>query len=199
MTLRLDYLLLFLLATTLPLSAQDFGLRLAQAAESQIGQTLLYDPSYQALAYPGGDVPPDRGVCSDVIIRALRQQGIDLQVALHQDMTLHFKKYPPLWNLARPDRNIDHRRVPNLEYYFQRQGFSLPLSRNPGNFLPGDIVSVRLANQLPHIMIVSTQKNANGQPLIVHNIGAGTRMEDSLFAFRMIGHYRIQAKLPRSP
>lgn len=167
---------------------------LLRAARSQIGQTVVYDPAYRRLDYPNGDVPADRGVCTDVVIRALRgARSLDLQRLVHEDMTRNFARYPKLWGLARPDRNIDHRRVPNLQVYFTRQGWSLPISRRAEHYKPGDLVTVLIPPRLPHIVIVSDKKNAKGQPLVIHNIGAGTREEDRLFEFEITGHYRIPA------
>lgn len=170
--------------------ASSQALAFAAAAESQVGRTLHYDPSYVMLDYPGGDVPPERGVCTDVVIRAMREVGTDLQVALHEDMSAHFAAYPRTWGLARPDRNIDHRRVPNLQTYFMRLGKSLPLSDRPGDYWPGDVVTWDVAGR-PHIGIVSTVPAPDGQRyFITHNIGAGARIEDLLFEFPITGHYR---------
>ena len=169
--------------------------RLLEAAHAQVGVTLHYDGSYQRLAYPGGDVPPERGVCTDVVIRALRATGLDLQQAVHEDMRANFRAYPPLWGLARPDRNIDHRRVPNLETWLRRQGHALPLRTDASAFLPGDLVSWRLPNGLPHIGIVSDRPapGGGGRLMVVHNIGAGTRVEDVLLAWPPVGHFRLFA------
>lgn len=162
------------------------------AARAQIGLTVIYDSAYVSLSYPGGDVPRNRGVCTDVVIRALRDaMRMDLQQAVHQDMRSAFEKYPKLWGLARPDRNIDHRRVPNLVCYFQRRGYTLPVTTDPMDYLPGDLVTCTVGANLAHIMIVSDRLNADGVPLVIHNIGAGTQEEDRLFAFPHTGHYRI--------
>lgn len=162
------------------------------AARSQIGLTVTYDPAYISLSYPGGDVPRDRGVCTDVVIRALRDaMRIDLQKVVHEEMRAAFDKYPKLWGLARPDHNIDHRRVPNLMCYFQRKGCALPVTADGGDYLPGDLVTCTVGANLAHIMIVCDRVNAAGVPLVIHNIGAGTREEDRLFAFPHTGHYRI--------
>ena len=166
---------------------------LVDAARAQIGRTVLYDGSYQALAYPGGDVPVKRGVCSDVVIRALRACcGMDLQQLVHEDMQAHFSEYPQNWGLATTDTNIDHRRVPNLYTYFQRQGYALPVSADPEDYRPGDLVTCTVPPHLPHIMIVSDRKNRQGIPLVIHNIGLGTVEEDRLFAFSITGHFRIE-------
>jgi hypothetical protein len=161
---------------------------LAAAAEAQVGVTLLYDPSYVRLAYPGGDVPAERGVCADVVVRAFRAIGVDLQVEVHEDMRRAFSAYPKLWGLRRPDSNIDHRRVANLMRFFERRGKGL----GPGAaFVPGDVVAFRLPNDLYHIGIVARQRVPGGKDhQVVHNIGQGTRNEDVLRAFAIIGHYR---------
>lgn len=164
--------------------------RLPAEARRQIGVTVSYDPAYVQLAYPGGDVPMDRGVCTDVVIRALRRLGLDLQKAVHEDMAANFAAYPKNWGLKRPDKNIDHRRVPNLRTYFTRQGWALPVTNNPQDYLPGDLVTCNVAPALPHIFIVSDVKTPSGAPLIIHNIGSGTQEEAGLFDFELTGHYR---------
>ncbi len=162
------------------------------AARSQIGKTFLYDSSYQALGYPNGDVPIDRGVCTDVIIRAMRiAYDFDLQQYVHEDMQRHFAEYPNIWGLERPDRNIDHRRVPNLQIFFERKGWRLPLSKQVENYKAGDLVTCIIPPHLPHIMIVSDRANRNHIPLVIHNIGMGAQEEDCLFRFRLTGHYRF--------
>ena len=167
------------------------ALDVAQAAQQQVGVTVHYDPAYVRLAYPGGDVTAERGVCSDVVVRALRVTGVDLQRLVHEDMKSAFAAYPPLWRLRRPDRNIDHRRVPNLERFFQRKGKAVAVTRQPSDYLAGDIVSWRLPNGLAHIGVLSTRRSADGlRPLAIHNIGLGAREEDVLFAWRQVGHYR---------
>nr|WP_297351497.1 DUF1287 domain-containing protein [uncultured Caldimonas sp.] len=165
--------------------------QLVRSAREQVGVTLGYDPRYQRLSYPGGDVPMETGVCTDVVIRALRAQRIDLQKEVHEDMRTQFGAYPKHWGLARPDRNIDHRRVPNLMTFFKRRGHALPVSRDATAYRPGDIVTWDLGRNTPHIGIVSDRKSATGEPLIIHNIGAGTREEGGLFAYRITGHYRL--------
>jgi uncharacterized protein YijF (DUF1287 family) len=165
--------------------------QLVRSAREQVGVTLGYDPRYQRLAYPGGDVPRETGVCTDVVIRALRAQRIDLQKEVHEDMRAHFGAYPKQWGLSRPDRNIDHRRVPNLMTFFKRRGQALPPSREAAAYRPGDIVTWDLGRNTPHIGIVSDRKTAQGEPMIIHNIGAGTREEGGLFAYRITGHYRL--------
>jgi uncharacterized protein YijF (DUF1287 family) len=162
--------------------------RLLEAAHAQHGVTLHYDGRYQRLAYPGGDVPIERGVCTDVVIRAYRALGIDLQQRVHEDMRAHFALYPKLWGLSAPDRHIDHRRVPNLERFFARHGESLGTSHSPEDYRPGDLVTWRLPGNLPHIGLVSDRRSPD-RPLIVHNVGAGVQIEDVLFAWPVTGHY----------
>jgi uncharacterized protein YijF (DUF1287 family) len=163
------------------------GPRIAAAARAQVGVTTIYDPSYVPLAYPNGDVPLARGVCADVVVRAFRGIGVDLQAALHDDMTRHFGAYPQRWGLSRPDANIDHRRVPNLMTYFARHGKSLPLE---APYAAGDVVAWQLPGGLLHIGVVDAERAPSGRPLVVHNIGDGARAEDVLHAFRILGHYR---------
>jgi uncharacterized protein len=182
-------LLLALWLAPVAAGAEDFALRLVEAARAQIGVTTGYDGSYRRLDYPGGDVPIDIGVCTDLLVRAYRTLGIDLQVAVHEDMRAAFESYPPLWGLRAPDRNIDHRRVPNLEAFFGRHGVALTRSDNPTDFRPGDLVSWRLDSGLPHIGIV-TDRYSGERPWVIHNIGAGVQEEDVLFAWSMSGHYR---------
>lgn len=179
-----------LLATALLPWAGAASPALVDAARSQIGVTVRYDPAYLRLAYPGGDVPADRGVCTDVVVRALRSQGLDLQRAIHEDMRAHLGAYPRHWGASAPDRNIDHRRVPNQMRWFQRQGWKRPTGSAPTDFLPGDIVAWRLRSGPLHIGIVSDRRSAAGTPLILHNIARGTREEDLLFEHTIIGHYR---------
>ncbi len=168
---------------------------LASAAAAQIGVTVRYDPSYVRLAYPGGDVPSDRGVCSDVVVRACRAVDIDLQRALHEDMRIAFAAYPRRWGLTRPDRNIDHRRVLNLMTWFERRGWSRPISGDARDYEPGDIVAWDLGAKLTHIGVVVDDDQ--GGRAIVHNIGAGAQREAVLFAWRQIGHYRWSAAVIR--
>ncbi|HSV33407.1 MAG TPA: DUF1287 domain-containing protein [Pyrinomonadaceae bacterium] len=160
-------------------------------AIEQVGKTTGYDPSYQKINYPNGDVPIETGVCSDVIVRAFRKAGIDLQKDVHEDMKKNFSTYPVRWGLSGPDTNIDHRRVPNLMTYFTRQGKSLSTGGSSDNFLPGDIVTWDLGGGTDHIgMITNVWYKPSQRYLIVHNIGGGTRMEDALFAWKITGHYR---------
>ena len=186
--------LLVLLASAAP-AAAEIGPRVAAAAVEQTTRPGAYDPAYVRLDYPMGDVPADRGVCSDVVIRALRTQGIDLQRLVHEDMTANFGAYPKRWGLKRPDRNIDHRRVPNLEVFFTRKGWRLPASRDGADYLPGDLVTWNLrgeAGHLPHIGVVTARLGRSGRPLIAHNIGAGPKVEDVLFTWKITGRFRPQ-------
>ena len=179
--------LLFLLAV--PALAAE---RLPDAARQQIGVTVDYDPTYTAIPYPGGDVPMETGVCSDVTVRALRVLGLDLQKEMHEDIKRNFSAYPcrRMWGQRKPDRNIDHRRVPNQEVYFKRRGWSKPVTKNPADYLPGDIVTCLIGDSIPHVMIVSDRKSEVGTPLCFHNIGMGTEEEDCLFDFTITGHFR---------
>jgi uncharacterized protein len=163
---------------------------LVTKARKQIGVTTRYDPAYRKIAYPGGDVPPETGVCSDVVVRAFRKLGIDLQKEVHQDMLKAFAEYPHKWGLKRPDPNIDHRRVPNLMTYFQRQGWAVTSSSKSADFQPGDVVAWDLGGGVTHIGLVSDHQTAEGTPRVIHNIGAGTKEEDILLRFKVIGHYR---------
>lgn len=162
---------------------------LVDAARQQIGVTTIYDGRYRAIAYPNGDIPVERGVCTDVIIRAFRQLGVDLQQLVHDDMQLAWSSYPQHWGLTHPDRNIDHRRVPNLAHYFQRRGWQLERGSVAPRYLPGDLLTWLLPGNLPHIGVVS-DRHANDRPLIIHNIGAGVVEEDVLTQFPVTGHYR---------
>jgi len=153
-------------------------------AKSQVGKTRGYDPAYRSIAYPNGDVPLETGVCSDVVIRAFRRAGIDLQVLVHEDMKRNFDAYPRNWNLRAPDTNIDHRRVPNLATFFRRKGKAVT-----GDYKPGDIVTWKLSSGVPHIGIVSDVRRGD-RYLMVHNIGGGAQIEDVLFAYEVTGHYR---------
>ncbi|TNH06752.1 DUF1287 domain-containing protein [Testudinibacter sp. TR-2022] len=171
------------------LAANIDGKQLVNDARKQIGVTLFYDSGYQRLAYPMGDIAQYKGVCTDVVIRALRHQNRDLQQLVHEDMKKAWNKYPKIWGLKSTDRNIDHRRVPNLETFFNRHAKVRSLTEIE-DFIAGDIVTWRLPNNAPHIGIVSDKKNRSGVPLVIHNIGFGTQEEDVLLKYNMIGHYR---------
>lgn len=181
--------LLFVLLT-LPLVA-DTGTKITEAARARVGVTTTYDPAYVGLKYPGGDVEDDRGVCTDVVIRSLRKAtSQDLQKLVHEDMRSNFANYPKIWGLSKTDRNIDHRRVPNLQTYFKRRGLSLAVTKDPKDYKPGDLVTCTVPPNRPHIMVVSDNKSDDGTPLVIHNIGRGTQEEDRLFDFPLTGHYR---------
>jgi uncharacterized protein YijF (DUF1287 family) len=184
-------LFIILFPAAIPVFGQSgFYGRLADSAFTLTKQKVLYDPSYFSIGYPDGDVPADRGVCTDVVIRAYRKLGIDLQKEVHEDMKANFNKYPGNWGLSRPDKNIDHRRVPNLMTFFTRHGTVKKISLNPDDYLPGDIVCWNLGGGITHTGIVSRKKSADGKRnLIVHNIGAGQVLEDCLFSYKIIGHY----------
>jgi len=168
--------------------------RFILGAVTQYGVTTKYDGAYKKLAYPNGDVDITTGVCTDVIIRAFRSVEIDLQQDIHRDMKRYFRKYPKKWNLKRPDSNIDHRRVPNMVVYFQRQGYKIPLAKQAdlSNYLPGDLVVWRIRNELTHIGIVSDQKvPATSRYYIIHNPFQGVEISDWLVEFEIINHFRI--------
>ena len=188
----------FLLVAAVSLSVSAaFGatnnLALVSAARSQIGVTVRYVPSYQKFAYPNGDVPREQGVCVDVVIRAMRdaKRG-DLQQLVHEDMKAHFDAYPKNWGLKTTDRNIDHRRVPNLQCFFKRKGWALSVTKKASDYQPGDFVTCLVAGRLPHIMVVSDRKATDGTPLVIHNIGSGTQEENRLFVYPLTGHFRIK-------
>ncbi|MBN8843673.1 MAG: DUF1287 domain-containing protein [Sphingomonadales bacterium] len=165
--------------------------RLVAAARGQVGVTLRYDPAYTVLAFPNGDVDRAKGVCTDVVIRAFRDAlALDLQGLVNADMRANFGAYPKNWGLGRPDRNIDHRRVPNLAAFWRRQGAAVPVTDKPADWRPGDIFTQMVNGRLPHTGIVSDRKNTTGTPLVIHNIGGGTREEDALFDHPLTGHFR---------
>jgi uncharacterized protein len=179
-----------------PSSADDIEsahLKLVQAARAQVGVTRSYNPAYARLSYPGGDISQKQGVCTDVVVRAYRSAfDIDLQKLVHEDMRGSFAAYPRHWGLKKPDPNIDHRRVPNLQTFFRRQRASLPVTSDPADYWPGDLITQMLPGNLPHIAIVSDRRSSDGaRPLVIHNIGSGAREEDGLFAFPITGHYRF--------
>ncbi|GAA4959339.1 DUF1287 domain-containing protein [Algibacter aquimarinus] len=168
-------------------------LTLSDAALQLTKQKVVYDPSYFSIDYPNGDVPNGKGVCTDVVIRAYRKMGIDLQKNVHEDMIAHFSLYPKIWGLKRTDKNIDHRRVPNLMTYFKRNGAEKPITKNAIDYMPGDVVCWNLGGAITHIGVVVNKKSNDGKRyLIVHNIGKGQVLEDCLFDFKIIGHYRFK-------
>ena len=200
----------FVIAGCSPVSAQNFNLDsapvvevseaakpLVAAARKRLGANVIYDPRYVGIAYPNGDVPESMGVCTDVVIRSLRAAyGLDLQKLVHEDMKENFGAYPALWGHTRTDKNIDHRRVPNLEVYFYRMGQDLPITKAPEDYKPGDIVAWSLdgnsgAGGLAHIGIVSDKLGVTGIPLIIHNIGGGPEESDMLFDHQITGHFRV--------
>jgi uncharacterized protein YijF (DUF1287 family) len=171
--------------------------RVIAAAVAQTARPVRYDGAYRRIPYPMGDVPADVGVCTDVVIRAYRVIGIDLQQRVHEDMRGAFASYPRAWGLTRPDPNIDHRRVPNLQTYFKRRGAALAVAgaRNAAGYQPGDLVTWMLPGNLPHIGVVIDRRSPDGQrPLIVHNIGRGPQVEDMLFDYPITGHYRYRGQ-----
>ena len=184
--------LLWLLLLAQLAGAEEWRTQLVKAAREQTHHKVVYDGAYQRIPYPMGDVAQDWGVCTDVVIRAYRQLGLDLQQRVHEDMKAHFDLYPKQWGLARPDTNIDHRRVPNLQTYFKRHGQSLHAQTETPDYQSGDLVTWMLPGNLPHIGIVSDRTTADGQrPLIIHNIGAGPSEEDALHVAPVTGHYRF--------
>jgi hypothetical protein len=191
-----NYLLAILLQLTLvatTLSQTTFGVKLSEAAVELTRQHVAYDPTYFVIKYPNGDVPAGKGVCTDVVIRAYRKLGIDLQQLVHQDISRNFKAYPKIWGASKPDKNIDHRRVPNLMHFFSTYGKVKALSILPADYAPGDIVCWDLGGGITHIGLVVNQKSEDGKRyLIAHNIGAGQVLADCLFSYKIIGHYTFQ-------
>ena len=202
--LKLHFLFVVLtvnLSSSLVFAAQleqhNWQNELIAAAIARTNQQVTYSGEYRAIDYPNGDVPNNIGVCTDVVIRSYRQLGVDLQQLVHEDMRENFSLYPAIWGLTKPDPNIDHRRVPNLQMFFQRFALSLPPSNQISDYLPGDLVTWMLPGNLPHIGIVSNQKNSeDGNWLIIHNIGRGPKMEDFLFSAPITGQYRFSTPLP---
>ena len=164
---------------------------LSAAAIERTHRSVRYDPAYVRIPYPGGDVPGDTGVCTDEVVRAYRTVGVDLQKEVHEDMLKNFAAYPHGWQISHPDSNIDHRRVPNLRVFFSRHGTALPVTDHVSDYRPGELVTWDLGAGVPHIGMVVDRKSAeSGRYMIVHNIGAGPRMEDVLFQWKITGHYR---------
>lgn len=187
------YILLFFIGFSSFTVEKTFYEKLSDAAISLTKDKVEYDPKYFSIKYPNGDVPKDKGVCTDVVIRAYRKLGIDLQKEVHEDMKANFSKYPKTWGLKKPDTNIDHRRVPNLQVYFTRFGQSLGVSEKASDYKAGELVTWKINGKLPHIGIVTNKKTADGKRnLIVHNVGAGQVLEDCLFKYDLTGHYRFQ-------
>jgi hypothetical protein len=174
-------------------STDPFFVKLANAAAHRATVHVIYDGSYLQIPYPGGDVPSNLGVCTDEVIRAYRLVGIDLQKEVHEDMVRAFVQYPKIWQLSKPDPNIDHRRVPNLMTFFLRHGITLSIESNPKLYFPGDLVVWRLSDGLLHIGMVVSQMSTDGRrPLIMHNIGTGPKIEDALYVGKIIGHFRYK-------
>jgi uncharacterized protein YijF (DUF1287 family) len=183
-------LFIFCLCTNLVIAQSSFESKLSTAAISLTNDRVTYDPAYFSIAYPNGDVPANKGVCTDVVIRAYRKLNIDLQKEVHEDMVGNFSRYPKIWGLTTTDKNIDHRRVPNLMTFFSRHGKTKPITENSVDYVPGDIVCWSLGGAITHIGIVVDKKSADGKRyLIVHNIGGGQVLADCLFDFKIIGHY----------
>ena len=188
--------LLLLSFSSCKTEAQNKPTNLSESALELIHRKVDYDPSYFSIDYPNGDIPSGKGVCTDVIIRAYRSLGVDLQKEVHEDMKSNFNAYPQNWNLKTTDKNIDHRRVPNLMTYFKRKGAAKPISSFAKDYLPGDVVSWSLGGSITHIGIVVHKESKDGKRnLIVHNIGAGQVLEDCLFDYKIIGHYRYQTEI----
>ncbi|CAH1559561.1 DUF1287 domain-containing protein [Vibrio rotiferianus] len=193
--MQLSLLLIAMALSSNAVAEASFSELLTEAAKERTTFDVQYDGSYYGISYPNGDVPVGIGVCTDVIIRSYRKLGIDLQVLVHEDMRDNFNKYPSkrIWSLSTTDRNIDHRRVPNLQTFFSRHGTSLPVSSNPSSYQAGDIVTWMLPGNLPHIgIVIDKYSDGEKRPLIVHNIGAGTVIEDMLFDYTITGHYRFR-------
>ena len=196
------YLFLFIISfltneskAQLQTANKPFATKLSDAALSIIDPNVIYNPSYFGIKYPNGDIPKNKGVCTDVIIRAYRKLGIDLQKEVHEDMKSHFSKYPNLkkWGMTKTDTNIDHRRVPNLEIFFERKGTKLVVSKNANDYKTGEIVTWLINNKLPHIGIVTNRKSKDGKlNLIVHNVGNGQVLEDCLFSYTIVGHFKYE-------
>ncbi len=204
---NLVFLILFCATTTVISTAAaqneseaDPVASLVEAAIERTTHHVWYDGKYLSIPYPGGDVPDSIGVCTDLVIRSYRVLGIDLQKEVHEDMSAHFALYPKNWGLGRPDTNIDHRRVPNLQVFFTRYGTTLPVSNDPDDYKTGDLVTWILWGNQPHIGIVTDKRSRDGKrPLVVHNIGAGPVHEDVLFEYDIDGHFRYfgQMENPR--
>ena len=181
---------IFLISSLHTIGQETFTMRLSNAALDLTKQKVVYDPSYFTISYPDGDIPAGKGVCTDVVIRAYRKLGIDLQKEVHEDMKANFGKYPKNWGLTHTDKNIDHRRVPNLMVFFERKGQVKPKSKISADYKPGDIVCWDLGGGITHIGLVVNKRSTDGlRPLIVHNIGGGQVLADCLFEFKIIGHY----------
>lgn len=190
--MKLLYSLGFLFFLALQ-TQNSFEQKLANAAIKLTKDKVVYNGIYVSIPYPNGDVPKGQGVCTDVIIRAYRKLGIDLQKEVHEDMKSNFSKYPKTWGLKNTDTNIDHRRVPNLEIFFSRKGQKLTVTKNPSNYKTGEIVTWIINDKMPHIGIITHLKSRDGKRfLIVHNVGGGQVLEDCLFIYKIVGHYKYK-------
>ena len=186
--------LLFISIIQIGYSQDNFYKTLSDSTIGIINADIVYDPSYFSIKYPNGDVPKDKGVCTDVVIRAYRKLGIDLQKEVHEDMKANFDKYPKIWGLKSTDKNIDHRRVPNLMVFFSRKGVELPKTESSLDYKPGDVVCWDLGSGITHIgIVVNIKSNINSDRYqVVHNIGNGQELSDCLFDYKIIGHYRYK-------
>lgn len=183
------------IAISNPAKVATFAEKLSQAAISIINPSIDYDPAYFKIDYPNGDIPKRKGVCTDVIIRSYRILNIDLQKEVHEDMIENFSLYPNVkkWGMTKTDTNIDHRRVPNLEVFFERKGTKLPVTQNASDYKTGDLVTWMINDKLPHVGIVSHKKSKDGKRnLIVHNVGGGQVLEDCLFEYKIVGHFKYE-------
>jgi uncharacterized protein YijF (DUF1287 family) len=181
------------LSFTTRLTSKTFEEKLSDAAIFITDPSIDYDPAYFSIKYPNGDIPANKGVCTDVVIRAYRKLGVDLQKEVHEDMKANFSKYPNLkkWGMTKTDTNIDHRRVPNLEIFFERKGIKLAVTENANDYKTGEIVTWMINGKLPHIGIITNKKSEDGKRnLIVHNVGGGQNLDDCLFDYEIVGHYK---------
>lgn len=195
MRLSLTILFTFIISVFISAQESDFYKRLSNAAIELTKDKVVYDPGYYTIPYPNGDVPADKGVCTDVIIRAYRKLGIDLQQKIHEDMKANFSKYPKKWGMKSTDKNIDHRRVPNQATFFSRFGSVKKISDKAEDYIVGDIVTWDLGGGITHIGIVTDRMSADKKrPLIVHNIGQGQVLQDCLFSYKVTGHYTYRSK-----
>jgi uncharacterized protein YijF (DUF1287 family) len=193
MNFRKSICVFLLLVVNAAFCQQTFTDRFCSAAVALTSQHVSYDPTYFKITYPNGDVPADKGVCTDVVVRAYRKIGVDLQQLVHEDMKANFTRYPKIWGLKTTDKNIDHRRVPNLMTYFSRHGSVLKISNEPAQYKPGDIVTWDLGRNTPHIgIVINRRSDDNARYLIVHNIGGGQEISDCLFTYKITGHYRFE-------
>lgn len=191
LTIQIVFICCFVLQQSICFAQTVTRKSLNDAAIALTKDRVYYDATYYRISYPNGDVPADRGVCTDVVIRAYRKLGIDLQQLVHEDMKKNFAVYPRNWGLSRTDKNIDHRRVPNLQTFFSRKGKKLVITKKQEDYLPGDLVTWDIGGNTPHIGIVIDKRSSDNIPLIVHNIGGGQEISDCLFKYKITGHYRF--------